>query len=74
MEEISLNNNFIVEEVPRKKKIGEDHKIVRVVDGDQASIGLYGIVDSKNNFITKPNNMLIAIKKQLHLSCRHRLS
>ncbi|WP_278574249.1 WG repeat-containing protein [Fusobacterium ulcerans] len=54
-------NNFIVEEVPIKRKL-ENHKIVRVVDGDQASIGLYGIVDSKNNFITKPNNMLIAIK------------
>ena len=31
-------NNFIVEEVPIKRKL-ENHKIVRVVDGDQASIG-----------------------------------
>lgn len=54
-------NNYIVEEVPIKRKL-KDHKIVRVVDGDQASIGLYGIIDSNNKFITKPNNMLIAIK------------
>lgn len=54
-------DNFVVEEVPIKRKL-ENHKIVRVIDGDRASIGLYGIIDSKNNFITKPNNMLIAIK------------
>ena len=54
-------NNFIVEEVPIKRKL-ENHKIVRVVDGDRDSIGLYGIIDLDNKFISKPNNMLIAIK------------
>lgn len=54
-------DNYTVEEVPIKRKM-ENHKIVRVVDGNLASIGLYGIVDSNNKFITKPNNMLIAIK------------
>lgn len=54
-------NNYTVEEVPIKRKL-ENHKIVRVVDGDRASIGLYGIIDLNNKFITKPNNMLIAIK------------
>ncbi len=54
-------NNYTVEEVPIKRKL-ENHKIVRVINGNQASIGLYGIIDSNNKFITKPNNMLIAIK------------
>lgn len=54
-------DNYIVEEVPLKRKM-ENHKIIRVVDGNLASIGLYGIIDSNNKFITKPNNMLIAIK------------
>lgn len=54
-------NDYVVEEIPIKRKL-ENHKIVRVVEGDLASIGLYGIIDSNNKFITKPNNMLIAIK------------